>query len=177
MELKWICSFLFLTKLLYCLSMLSRSSLVYHSGLFFVLPPIGLRHHRTLHHANNIMHEQTDSNPADTASREDLDNMDKQYSNLVKNRNEQLNFISVCNDSSLEVLADSGTKGHYITPTTPCTKQTDSNPSNTNQDAEWRYHHIFPHSTTTPTQHPRQVTQSTHISRPAKNPHINRHPL
>ena len=31
----------------------------------------------------------------------------------------------MCNDSSLEAVADSGTTGHYITPTTPCTnKQT-----------------------------------------------------
>ena len=51
--------------------------------------------------------------------------MDKQYSNLVKNRNEQIHFNSMCNDSSLEAVADSGTTGHYITPTTPCTnKQT-----------------------------------------------------
>ena len=41
MELKWSCLFLFLTKLLYCLSMLSRSSLVYHSDFFLLLPPIG----------------------------------------------------------------------------------------------------------------------------------------
>ena len=51
--------------------------------------------------------------------------MDKKYSNLVKNRNEQIHFNSMCNDSSLEAVADSGTTGHYITPTTPCTnKQT-----------------------------------------------------
>ena len=42
MKLKFSCSFLLLlTKLLYCLSMFPRSSLVYHSGLCFVLPPIG----------------------------------------------------------------------------------------------------------------------------------------
>ena len=55
--------------------------------------------------------------------------MDKQYSNLVKNRNEQIHFNSMCNDSSLEAVADSGTTGHYITPTTPCTnKQTATHP-------------------------------------------------
>ena len=56
--------------------------------------------------------------------------MDKQYSSLVKNnRNEQLHFNSMCNDSSLEALVDSGTTGHYITPTTPCTnKQTAPQP-------------------------------------------------
>ena len=55
--------------------------------------------------------------------------MDKNYSNLVKNRTEQLNFISMCNDSSLEALVDSGTTGHYITPTTPFTnKQTATQP-------------------------------------------------
>ena len=41
MELKWICSFLFLTKFIYCLSILSRPFLVYHSGLFLLIPPIG----------------------------------------------------------------------------------------------------------------------------------------
>ena len=52
--------------------------------------------------------------------------MDKNYSNLVnKNKNEQLDFNSMCIDSSLEAVADSGTTGHYITPKTPCTnKQT-----------------------------------------------------
>ena len=52
--------------------------------------------------------------------------MDKNYSNLVNNnRSEQLNFNPMCNDSSLEAVADSGTTGHCITPTTPCTnKQT-----------------------------------------------------
>ena len=60
---------------------------------------------------------------------EDLDNMDKQYRNLVKNRNEQINFNSMCNDSSLEAVADSGTTGQYIIPTTPCTnKQTATQP-------------------------------------------------
>ena len=56
--------------------------------------------------------------------------MDKQYSNLVKNnRDKQLHFNSMCNDSSLEAVADSGTTGHYITPTTPCTnKQTETQP-------------------------------------------------
>ena len=55
--------------------------------------------------------------------------MDKQYINLVKNRNEQIHFNSMCNDSSLEAVADSGTTGHYITPTTPCTnKQTATQP-------------------------------------------------
>ena len=55
--------------------------------------------------------------------------MDKQYSNLVKNRNEQIHFNSMCNDSSLEAVADSATTGHYITPTTPCTnKQTATQP-------------------------------------------------
>ena len=49
--------------------------------------------------------------------------MDKQYSNLVKNRNEQIHFNSMCNDSSLEALADSSTTGHYITPTTPYTNK------------------------------------------------------
>ena len=53
--------------------------------------------------------------------------MDNQYSSLVKNRNGQLHFNSICNDSSLEAVADSGTTGHYITPTTPCTnKQTET---------------------------------------------------
>ena len=52
--------------------------------------------------------------------------MDKSYSNLVNNnRNEQLDFNSMCIDSSLEAVADYGTTGHYITPKTPCTnKQT-----------------------------------------------------
>ena len=55
--------------------------------------------------------------------------MDKQYSNLIKNRNEQIHFNSMCNDSSLEAVADSGTTGHYFTPTTPCTnKQTETQP-------------------------------------------------
>ena len=50
--------------------------------------------------------------------------MDKQYRNLVKNnRNEQLHFNSMCNDSSLEAVADYGTTGHYITPTILCTKK------------------------------------------------------
>ena len=35
----------------------------------------------------------------------------------------------MCNDSSLEAVAGSGTTGHYITPTTPCTnKQTATQP-------------------------------------------------
>ena len=52
--------------------------------------------------------------------------MDKNYSNLVNNnRNKQLDFNSMCIDSSLESVADSCTTGHCITPTTPCTnKQT-----------------------------------------------------
>ena len=49
--------------------------------------------------------------------------MDKQYRNLVKNRNEQIHFNSMFNDSSLEAVADAGTTGHYITPTTPCTNK------------------------------------------------------
>ena len=59
-------------------------------------------------------------NKQELYTREYLDNMDKQYSNLVKNNvNEQLHFNFMCNDSSLEAVADSGTTGHYITPTTP----------------------------------------------------------
>ena len=55
--------------------------------------------------------------------------MDKQYSNLVKNRNEQIHFNSISNDTSLEAIADSGTTGHYITPITPCkNKQTATHP-------------------------------------------------
>ena len=56
--------------------------------------------------------------------------MDKNYSNLVNNnRNEQLKFNSMCNDSSIEAVPDFGTTGHYITPTTPCTnKQTATHP-------------------------------------------------
>ena len=56
--------------------------------------------------------------------------MDKNFSNLVNNNiNEQLNFNSMCNDSSLEAVANSGTTGHYITPTTPCTnKHTSTQP-------------------------------------------------
>ena len=50
--------------------------------------------------------------------------MDKNDSNLVNNnRKEQLNFNSMYNDSSLEAVADSGTTGHYITPTTPGTNK------------------------------------------------------
>ena len=50
--------------------------------------------------------------------------MDKNYSNLVNNnRNEQLNFNSMCIDSSLEAVEDSGTTGHYITPTITCTNK------------------------------------------------------
>ena len=56
--------------------------------------------------------------------------MDNNYSSLVNNnRNEQLNFNSICNYSSLEAVADSGITGHYITSTTPCTnKQTEIQP-------------------------------------------------
>ena len=56
--------------------------------------------------------------------------MGKNYSNLVNNnRNEKLDFNSMCIDSSLEAVADSGTTGHYITPTTLCTnKQTVTQP-------------------------------------------------
>ena len=56
--------------------------------------------------------------------------MDKNYSNLVNNkRQEKLNFNSMFIDSSLEAVAGSGTTGHYITPTTPCTdKHTAKNP-------------------------------------------------
>ena len=56
--------------------------------------------------------------------------MDKNYSNLVNNkRHEKLNLNSMCIDSSLEAVTDSGTTGHYITPTTPCTnKQTANKP-------------------------------------------------
>ena len=47
--------------------------------------------------------------------------MDKNYSNLVHNKiYKKLNFNSICLDSSLEAVADSGTTGHYITTTTPC---------------------------------------------------------
>ena len=50
--------------------------------------------------------------------------MDNNYSKLVNNnRNGQLNFNSMCNDSSLEEVANYGTTGNYITPTTPCTKK------------------------------------------------------
>ena len=50
--------------------------------------------------------------------------MDKNYSNLVNNnRIDQLNFIRMCNDYSHEAVADSGTTGHYIMPTTPCTNK------------------------------------------------------
>ena len=42
-----------------------------------------------------------------------LGNVDKNYSNLVNNnRNEQLDFNSMCIDSFLEEVADSGTTGH-----------------------------------------------------------------
>ena len=56
--------------------------------------------------------------------------MDNNYINLVNNnRNEQLDFNSMCIDSSLEAVSDSGNTGHYITPTTPCTnKQTATQP-------------------------------------------------
>ena len=66
--------------------------------------------------------------------REDLGNVDKNYSNLVNNnRNEKLYFNSMCIDSSLEAVADPGTTGHYITQTTPCTnKQTANHPIPTN---------------------------------------------
>ena len=55
--------------------------------------------------------------------------MDKKYSNLVNNKRQgKLNFNSMCIDSSLEAVADSGTTRHYITPTTPCmNKQTANN--------------------------------------------------
>ena len=58
--------------------------------------------------------------------REYLDNIYNQYINLVKNnRNEQLHFNSMFNYSSLEAVENSGTTGHYTTPTTPFTnKQT-----------------------------------------------------
>ena len=50
--------------------------------------------------------------------------MDKNDRNLVNNnRNEQLDFNSMCIDSSLEAVSDSGTTGHYITPTTLCTNK------------------------------------------------------
>ena len=56
--------------------------------------------------------------------------MDKSYSNLVNNkRHKNIDFNSMCIDSSLEAVADSGTTGDYITPTTPCTnKQTATQP-------------------------------------------------
>ena len=42
--------------------------------------------------------------------------MDKNYRNLVNDTiQEKLNFNSICLDSSLEAVADSGTTGHYIT--------------------------------------------------------------
>ena len=48
--------------------------------------------------------------------------MDKNYRNLVNNkRQEKINFNSMCIDSSLEAVAYSGTTGHYITSTKPCT--------------------------------------------------------
>ena len=49
--------------------------------------------------------------------------MDNQYRNFVKNINEQIHFNSMCNDSSLEAVADSGTTGHCIKPIKPCTKK------------------------------------------------------
>ena len=43
-------------------------------------------------------------------TREDLENTDKKYSILVKNkRNEKLDFNSMCIDSSLEAVPDYGT--------------------------------------------------------------------
>ena len=56
--------------------------------------------------------------------------MDKNYRNLVNNNiNTQLDFNLMCIDYSLEALADYGTTGNYITPTTPCTnKQTSTQP-------------------------------------------------
>ena len=56
--------------------------------------------------------------------------MDKNYSNLVNNnRNKNIDFKSMCIDSSLEAVEDSGTTRHYNTPTTPCTnKQTATQP-------------------------------------------------
>ena len=54
--------------------------------------------------------------------------MDKNYSNLVNNnRNKKINFNSMCFDYSLEAVADSGTTGHYITPTIPCTNKLTAN--------------------------------------------------
>ena len=56
--------------------------------------------------------------------------MDNNYSNLVKNkRHKKLDFNSVFIDSSLEAVADSGTTGNCITPTTPFkNKQTATKP-------------------------------------------------
>ena len=57
-------------------------------------------------------------------TREKLGNVDKNYSNLVNyNRNKKLDFNSMCIDYSLEAVADYGTTGHYIIPTTPCTNK------------------------------------------------------
>ena len=64
-------------------------------------------------------------------TREDLGNVDENNKNLVvnNNRNEKLDFNSMCIDYSIEAVADSGTTGHYITPTTPCmNKQTSTQP-------------------------------------------------
>ena len=47
--------------------------------------------------------------------------MDKNYSNLVNNKiHRKLNFNSICLDSSLLAVTDSGTTGHYITTKKPC---------------------------------------------------------
>ena len=61
---------------------------------------------------------------------EDLGNLDKNYINLVNNkRHKKRDFNSMCVDSSLEAVSHSGTTGHYITLTTPCTnKQTETKP-------------------------------------------------
>ena len=51
-----------------------------------------------------------------------------QYS-MNNKRQEKINFNSMCIDSYLEAVADSGTTGNYIKPSTPCTdKQTAKNP-------------------------------------------------
>ena len=76
------------------------------------------------------MGESTKKKP-EWYAREDLGQLDKNYSNLVnKKRQEKLNFNLMCIDSSLEAVVDSWTTGHYITPTTSCTdKQTANNPT------------------------------------------------
>ena len=99
-------------------------------------------HHRAATRADP-MGEST-NNKSEWYSREDLEQLDKNYSNLVTNkRQEKLNFNSICLDSSLESVADSGTTGHYITTTTPCVdKYIANNP----------IHHISPHSITSTAQ-------------------------